>query len=128
MEENPVQTNSKDGRFTISQCIHQQKPQLTATLIEQSQLVVTQIGLKLTQRMNRPPNTNRKETNRDKGNVLQHHRQIVSQDRNLIIQKMRKRQPMHSKKFQIRRKRANGSFLMRKQPTPIDSSKSIYYI
>ena len=61
MEDNSVQANSEDWQFTISQCIHQQKPQLIATLIKQSQLVVTQIGLTLTERMSQPTNTNKKE-------------------------------------------------------------------
>ena len=60
MEDNSVQANSEDWKFTISQC-YQQKPQLIATLIEQSQLVVTQIGLTLTERMSQPTNTNKKE-------------------------------------------------------------------
>ena len=61
MEDNSVQANSEDWQFTISQCIYQQKPQLIATLIKQSQLVVTQIGLTLTERMSQPTNTNKKE-------------------------------------------------------------------
>lgn len=94
-EENPMQMNSKHGRFTTSLVYNQQKPQLLVTLIKQSQLVVTKIVLKLTQRMSQPPNTSRKETNWEKRNVLKHHCQIMSHDWNLTIQKRRKKQPRH---------------------------------
>ena len=56
-------SNSKDGRFTTSLVYNQQRSQLLVTLIKQSQLVVTKIVLKLTQRISQPPNTSRKETN-----------------------------------------------------------------
>lgn len=79
----------KIGGVLYPSCIHQQKPQLVVALIKQSQLLVTQKELKLTQ-MSQPPNTKRIEGNREKVKVFQHHRQILSQDRNLTIQKRRK--------------------------------------